>query len=120
MRAGNQGSHDSGVHARTTWNSGSDLRRRDLSCLATRSAEAPCQPAGVCDPRKNPLLRDGNQNDRADARNLAELLRTNQVHAVYHGKQGTRALKELGRSYLALTKDSTRVMNRIKSVYRSW
>jgi len=35
----------------------------------------------VCDPRKNALLRDGNQNDRMDARNLAELLRTNQVHA---------------------------------------
>ena len=25
----------------------------------------------VCDPRKNALMRDGNQNDRADARNLA-------------------------------------------------
>ena len=74
----------------------------------------------VCDPRKNALMRDGNQNDRADARNLAELLRTNQVKAVYHGKHGTRTLKELGRSYLTLTKDSTRVMNRIKSVYRSW
>ena len=74
----------------------------------------------VCDPRKNTLMRDGNQNDRVDARNLAELLRTNQVHPVYHGKHGTRALKELGRSYLTLTKDSTRVMNRIKSVYRSW
>src|SRR5215475_3740664 len=33
---------------------------------------------------------------------------------------GTRALKELGRSYSTLTQDSTRVMNRIKSVYRSW
>ena len=74
----------------------------------------------VCDPRKNALMRDGNQNDRADARNLAELLRTNQLRAVYHGKHGIRALKELGRSYLTLTKDSTRVMNRIKSVYRSW
>lgn len=31
-----------------------------------------------------------------------------------------RGLRELGRSYLALTEDSTRVMNRIKSVYRSW
>jgi transposase len=74
----------------------------------------------VCDPRKNALLRDGNQNDRVDARNLAELLRTNQVHAVYHGQHGTRALKELARSYTMLTQDSTRVMNRIKSVYRSW
>src|SRR5215813_684070 len=74
----------------------------------------------VCDPRKNALLREGNQNDRVDARNLAELLRTNQVKPVYHENHGTRALKELGRSYLTLTRDSTRVMNRIKSVYRSW
>src|ERR1700747_2446667 len=74
----------------------------------------------VCDPRKNALLKDGNKNDRGDAQKLAELLRTNQVKPVYHGQHGTRALKELGRSYLTLTKDSTRVMNRIKSVYRSW
>jgi transposase len=74
----------------------------------------------VCDPRKNALLRDGNQNDRVDARNLAELLRTNQVKPVYHENHGTRALKELGRSYLTLTRHSTRAMNRIKSVYRSW
>src|SRR5712691_5221227 len=74
----------------------------------------------VCDPGKNALLRDGNQNDRVDARNLAELLRTNQVHAVYHGQPGICALRELGRSYSTLTQDSTRVMNRIKSGYRSW
>src|SRR5215468_11560008 len=74
----------------------------------------------VCDPRKNALLKDGNKNDRIDARKLAELLRTNQVKPVYHGKHGTRALRELGRSYLTTTKDVTRVMNRIKSVYRSW
>ena len=53
----------------------------------------------VCDPCKNALMRDGNQNDRVDARNLAELLRTNQVHAVYHGKHGTRALRELGQLF---------------------
>ena len=74
----------------------------------------------VCDPRKNALLKDGNKNDRIDARKLAELLRTNQVKAVHHGNHGTRALKELGRSYMTITKDATRVMNRIKSVYRSW
>ena len=74
----------------------------------------------VCDPRKNALLQEGNKNDRVDARKLAELLRTNQVKPVYHGKHGTRALKELGRSYMTVTKDATRVMNRIKSVYRSW
>ena len=74
----------------------------------------------VCDPRKNALLKDGNKNDRVDARKLAELLRTNQVKPVYHEKHGTRALKEVGRSYLTVPKDVTRVMNRIKSVYRSW
>jgi Transposase len=61
----------------------------------------------VCDPRKNALLRDGNQSDRVDARNLAELLRTNQVKPVYHGEHGIRTLKELGRSYSTLTQDST-------------
>src|SRR4029077_18293919 len=43
----------------------------------------------------------------------------NQVKPVHHENHGTRALKELGRSYLTLTRDSTRAMNRIKSVYRS-
>jgi transposase len=74
----------------------------------------------VCDPRKAALLKDGNKSDRIDARKLAELLRTNQLKPVYHGEHGVRTLKELGRSYLTLTQDVTRVMNRIKAVYRSW
>ena len=74
----------------------------------------------VCDPRKNALLKDGSKSDRIDARKLAELLRTNQLKPVYHEEHGIRALKELGRSYLTITKDVTRVMNRIKALYRSW
>ena len=74
----------------------------------------------VCDPRKNALLKDGNKSDRIDARKLAELLRTNQLKPVYHGEHGVRTLKELGRSYLTITQDVTRVMNRIKALYRSW
>jgi transposase len=74
----------------------------------------------VCDPRKNALLKDGNKSDRIDARKLAELLRTNQLNPVYHGEHGVRTLKELGRSYLTITKDVTRGMNRIKALYRSW
>jgi transposase len=74
----------------------------------------------VCDPRKNALLKDGNKSDRIDARKLAELLRTNQLTSVYHGEHGMRTLKELGRSYMTLTQDVTRVMNRIKALYRSW
>jgi len=61
-----------------------------------------------------------NKSDRIDARKLAELLRGNQLHPVYHGEHGVRTLKELGRSYLTITQDVTRVMNRIKALYRSW
>src|ERR1700687_2634389 len=74
----------------------------------------------VCDPRKNALMKAGNKNDRADARKLAELLYLNKLNPVYHGETGIRALKELARSYLALTRDTTRVMNRVKALYRSW
>jgi len=74
----------------------------------------------VCDSRKAARLRDGNKSDRIDARNLSELLRTNQLKPVYHGEHGLRTLKELGRSYLTVSKEMTRTMNRIKSLYRSW
>jgi transposase len=74
----------------------------------------------VCDPRKNALLKAGNKSDRIDARKLAELLRTGLLSPVYHGEVGVRTLKELGRSYLAIAKDLTRIMNRLKALYRSW
>src|ERR687893_1560160 len=73
----------------------------------------------VCDPRKNRLLRDGNKSDKVDARKLAQLLRAGLLSPVYHGEQGVRDLKELVRSYEYLVEDSTRVMNRIKALYRS-
>ena len=74
----------------------------------------------VCDPRKNALLKSGNKNDRIDARKLAELLRTGLLSPVYHGGAGVRTLRELARTYLAITRDLTRVMSRLKAVYRSW
>ena len=74
----------------------------------------------VCDPRRNALLREGNQNDRIDARKLAELLQNNQLRSVYHGDHGLRVLKELARSYLTISKDLARVMTRVKAIYRSW
>jgi transposase len=74
----------------------------------------------VCDPRKNALLKDGSKSDRIDARKLAELLRGNQLTPVYHGEHGVRTLKELGRSYQTITQDLTRIMSRIKALYRSW
>jgi transposase len=74
----------------------------------------------VCDPRKNKSMREGNQNDKIDARRLAELLRLDHLTPVYHGEHGLRTLKELVRSYLTMTKDLARVMTRVKAIYRSW
>ncbi|HET7440501.1 MAG TPA: transposase [Terriglobales bacterium] len=74
----------------------------------------------VCNPRKNALLKQGNKNDQIDARKLASLLRGNLLKPVYHGETGVRTLRELARGYLTTVKDLTRVMSRLKAVYRSW
>jgi hypothetical protein len=65
------------------------------------------------------LLKSGYKSDRIDACKLAELLRNGSLSAAYHGKNGLRTLKELSRSYLTLSKDLTRVMNRPKALYHS-
>jgi transposase len=72
----------------------------------------------VCDPRHNKLMQSGNKSDRVDAQKLAELLRLGRLKAVYHGDHGVRILKELVRTYDCLVSDSTRVMNRLKAIYR--
>lgn len=72
----------------------------------------------VCDPRQNKLLAVGHKGDRMDAQKLAHLLRAGLLKAVYHGETGTRTLKELAHSYEGLVSDTTRVMNRIKALYR--
>src|ERR1700730_10617731 len=74
----------------------------------------------VCDPRRNALLKDGSKSGRKDAGKMREVLHAHKLHAVYHGEHEVRTLKELGRSYLTITKDLTRVMSRIKALYRSW
>jgi transposase len=74
----------------------------------------------VCNPRHNSLLKSGNKSDLIDADKLAELLRTGSLKAVYHASaQSVLLLKELTHSYNELTEDRVRVMNRIKSVFRS-
>jgi transposase len=74
----------------------------------------------VCDPRKNALLKVGNKSDRIDSRKLAELLRSNLLRPVYHEDTGMRTVREIARSYLTITRDLTRVMVRLKALYRSW
>jgi transposase len=74
----------------------------------------------VCNPRRNALLKEGSKSDKVDARKLADLLRTGMLRPVYHGENGLRTLRELGRSYQTVGKDLVRVMNRLKALYRGW
>jgi transposase len=71
----------------------------------------------VCNPRAN--NSSGNKSDRVDANKLAQMLRMGSLKAVYHGQTGVRALKELTHGYESLVSDMTRVMNRIKAIYRA-
>jgi hypothetical protein len=49
----------------------------------------------------------------------SELLRLGSLKAVYHGASQLTTLKELMRSYVNLVEDSTRVMLRIKALFRA-
>ena len=74
----------------------------------------------VCDRRG--LTLPGTKADQADADRLAELLRRNAVRPVYHGAEVNAhlaTLKELARAYEALVQDSTRVMLRLKALFRA-
>jgi hypothetical protein len=97
---------------------GFDLRGRHRRGLLHDLLKPHFANVVVCDPRKKALLKAGNKNDRIDTRKLANLLRTGLLSPVYHGESGVRTLKELAPSYLTITKDLTRAMNRIKGLYR--
>lgn len=73
----------------------------------------------VCDPRQLPRHKGKNKNDKIDARQLAQWLRLGVLKPVYHRPNGLRTLRELVRSYLTLVSDTTRVMNRLKALYRA-
>lgn len=71
----------------------------------------------VCNTRELP--ERGNKNDRIDADRLSELLRRDGLKAVYHGSKSVLPLQELVRNYTAVVQDATRVMQRIKALYRA-
>ncbi len=71
----------------------------------------------VCDPRQ--VARQGNKGDRVDADRLSELLRLGGLRPVYQGSAHRADLKELTRTYRTLVEDSTRVMLRIKALFRA-
>jgi pimeloyl-ACP methyl ester carboxylesterase len=72
----------------------------------------------VCDPPQNPRCLGEKKSDRLDARKLAEWLRLGTLKPVYHGNPLEPALRESARSYGTLVSDTTRVMNRLKALYR--
>ena len=59
-----------------------------------------------------------NKSDRIDADWLSEQLRLNALKSVHHGSAGVATLKELVRCYMNLVDDATRVMLRVKAIYR--
>ncbi len=71
----------------------------------------------VCDRRGQP--RHGNKGDQVDADELSELRRRGGLRAVYHGSAHRAALRELTRGYQDLVEDATRVMLRLKALYRA-
>jgi len=71
----------------------------------------------VCDRRGQ--RRQGNKNDAVDAAELAELLRRGGLRAVYHGSAHRADLKEFTRTYRSLVEDATRVMLRLKALFRA-
>ncbi len=71
----------------------------------------------VCDQRGKP--RHGNKGDQVDADQLSELLRRGSLRAVYHGSAPQAVLKELTATYRNLVEDGTRVMLRLKALFRA-
>ena len=71
----------------------------------------------VCDRRGASATRS--KADQSDADELADLLRCGRLRAVYHGNRERLTLKELARTYLNVREDTTRVMLRLKALFRA-
>ena len=71
----------------------------------------------VCDRRGE--KRTGNKADKLDADEGSELLRQGALRAVYHGERSSSRLKEYARTYDNVVEDGTRVMLRVKALFRA-
>lgn len=63
--------------------------------------------------------QQGNKSDRVDADELSERLRRGGLRSVYHGSTHMMDLKELVGAYRNVVEDTTRVMQRLKALYRA-
>ena len=70
----------------------------------------------VCDRRGE---HRGNKADRVDADKLSQRLLSGDLRMVYHGSADRSTLQELTRTYGNLVEDSTRVMLRLKALFRA-
>ena len=61
----------------------------------------------------------GNKADQQDADELSDLLRCGKLRAVYHGGGRRAALPELARTDQNVVEDGTRVMQRLKALFRA-
>jgi transposase len=71
----------------------------------------------VCD--RHGEKRPGNKGDQVDADQLSVRLWRGGLRAVYHGSPQRATLKELTRTYRNLVEDATRVMLRLKALFRA-
>jgi len=71
----------------------------------------------VCD--RHGEQRRGNKGDQVDADGLSAQLWRGGLRAVYHGSAERATLKELTRAYRNLVEDATRVMLRLKALFRA-
>ena len=72
----------------------------------------------VCD-RRGERHHGRRKDDQADADALSELLRRGGLRAVYHGSPHRSTLRELTRTYQNVVEDATRVMLRLKALFRA-
>lgn len=84
--------------------------------MAARPAAAACRAGGGL---QRPRQERGRQQERSHRRRATELLRVSSLKTVYHGSSSVLTLKELVRNYNSLVEDATRVMLRIKALFRA-
>jgi hypothetical protein len=63
--------------------------------------------------------RRGNKGDRVDADDASHRLWRGELRAVYHGSPHRVTLQELSRAYRTVVEDTTRVMLRLKALFRA-
>lgn len=74
----------------------------------------------VADRRGHPAAaRHGSKGDFKDAAQLADELRCGTLRAVYHGSPDRAFLRDVASTYTTLLADSTRVMLRLKALFRA-